>query len=105
MDAAGVLGVVESWRGGGAMNQPPQAGGTSWKPWFPVIDYDRRTSTACSAFSFCLFDVYGIDGQQKIQVQNQDNCKTNCPACSRVCPEDRHHVSQISVADRSTERR
>jgi len=22
-----------------------------------------------------------------IQVQNNDNCKTNCPACSRVCPE------------------
>ena len=23
----------------------------------------------------------------KIQVQNQDHCKTDCPACSRVCPE------------------
>ena len=23
----------------------------------------------------------------KIQVQNQSNCKTDCPACSRVCPE------------------
>jgi ferredoxin len=23
----------------------------------------------------------------KIQVQNNENCKTNCPACSRVCPE------------------
>jgi NAD-dependent dihydropyrimidine dehydrogenase PreA subunit len=37
--------------------------------------------------SFCLFDVYGVDGNHKIQVQNNDNCKTNCPACSRVCPE------------------
>ncbi len=37
--------------------------------------------------SFCLFGVYGVDQQQKIQVQNNDNCKTNCPACSRVCPE------------------
>ena len=37
--------------------------------------------------SFCLFGVYGVDGDQKIQVQNNDNCKTNCPACSRVCPE------------------
>src|SRR5881396_1042618 len=27
------------------------------------------------------------DEQQRIQVQNNDNCKTNCPACSRVCPE------------------
>jgi NAD-dependent dihydropyrimidine dehydrogenase PreA subunit len=37
--------------------------------------------------TFCLFDVYGVDEGQQIQVQNQDNCKTNCPACSRVCPE------------------
>jgi NAD-dependent dihydropyrimidine dehydrogenase PreA subunit len=37
--------------------------------------------------SFCLFGVYGVDGGKRIQVQNNDNCKTNCPACSRVCPE------------------
>ena len=37
--------------------------------------------------SFCLFGVYGADSEGHIQVQNQDNCKTNCPACSRVCPE------------------
>src|SRR6476619_8121794 len=37
--------------------------------------------------SFCLFGVYGVDAEKRIQVQNQDNCKTNCPACSRVCPE------------------
>jgi NAD-dependent dihydropyrimidine dehydrogenase PreA subunit len=37
--------------------------------------------------SFCLFDVYGVSGNKKIQVQNQSNCKTECPACSRVCPE------------------
>ena len=37
--------------------------------------------------SFCLFGVYGVDSGQHIQVQNNDNCKTNCPACSRVCPE------------------
>jgi NAD-dependent dihydropyrimidine dehydrogenase PreA subunit len=37
--------------------------------------------------SFCLFDVYGVSKDGKIQVQNNDNCKTNCPACSRVCPE------------------
>ena len=36
--------------------------------------------------SFCLFDVYGVS-EDKIQVQNQSNCKTDCPACSRVCPE------------------
>jgi len=57
-----------------------------WKPWFPVIDYDRCTN-CMQCLSFCLFGVYGVDEQQRIQVQNNDNCKTNCPACSRVCPE------------------
>jgi Pyruvate/2-oxoacid:ferredoxin oxidoreductase delta subunit len=57
-----------------------------WKPWFPVIDYDRCTN-CMQCLSFCLFGVYGVDASQKIQVQNNDNCKTNCPACSRVCPE------------------
>ena len=57
-----------------------------WKPWFPVIDYDRCTN-CMQCLSFCLFGVYGVDDEKRIQVQNQDNCKTNCPACSRVCPE------------------
>ena len=57
-----------------------------WKPWFPVIDYDRCTN-CMQCLSFCLFGVYGVDGGGKIQAQNHDNCKTNCPACSRVCPE------------------
>jgi Pyruvate/2-oxoacid:ferredoxin oxidoreductase delta subunit len=58
----------------------------AWKPWFPVIDYDRCTN-CMQCLSFCLFGVYGADREGHIQVQNQDNCKTNCPACSRVCPE------------------
>ncbi|MAS92415.1 MAG: Fe-S cluster protein [Verrucomicrobiales bacterium] len=66
------------------MNQPGQTG--AWKPWFPVIDYDRCTN-CMQCLSFCLFDVYGVDDEKQIQVQNNDNCKTNCPACSRVCPE------------------
>ena len=37
--------------------------------------------------SFCLFNVYGVDQNKRIQVQHNDNCKTDCPACSRVCPE------------------
>jgi NAD-dependent dihydropyrimidine dehydrogenase PreA subunit len=63
------------------MNQPGK-----WKPWFPVIDYSRCTN-CMQCLSFCLFDVYGVSEDNKIQVQNNDNCKTNCPACSRVCPE------------------
>ncbi len=69
---------------GSNLNQPGKTG--AWKPWFPVIDYDRCTN-CMQCLSFCLFDVYGVDADKRIQVQNNDNCKTNCPACSRVCPE------------------
>jgi Pyruvate/2-oxoacid:ferredoxin oxidoreductase delta subunit len=58
----------------------------AWKPWFPVIDYDRCTN-CMQCLTFCLFEVYGVDQNDKITVQNQSNCKTDCPACSRVCPE------------------
>jgi len=58
----------------------------AWKPWFPVIDYDRCTN-CMQCLTFCLFEVYGVDQNNKLTVQNQDNCKTDCPACSRVCPE------------------
>ena len=57
-----------------------------WHPWFPVIDYGRCTN-CMQCLSFCLFDVYGSDKAGQINVQNESNCKTNCPACSRVCPE------------------
>lgn len=76
-----IVGAVESVR---AEKKAVQQGG--WKPWFPVIDYDRCTN-CMQCLSFCLFGVYGADREGHIQVQNQDNCKTNCPACSRVCPE------------------
>ncbi|MDB6137700.1 MAG: ferredoxin family protein [Verrucomicrobiaceae bacterium] len=81
LDDAGVVALVEKSRGGRTMNQPGV-----WKPWFPVIDYSRCTN-CMQCLSFCLFDVYGVSKESKIQVQNNDNCKTNCPACSRVCPE------------------
>ncbi|MQA28611.1 MAG: ferredoxin family protein [Luteitalea sp.] len=58
----------------------------AWKPWFPVIDYSRCTN-CMQCLSFCLFEVYGVSAESKIQVQHQSNCKTDCPACSRVCPE------------------
>lgn len=58
----------------------------AWQPWFPVIDYSRCTN-CMQCLSFCLFGVYGVDTEAKIAVESQDNCKTNCPACSRVCPE------------------
>lgn len=58
----------------------------AWKPWFPVIDYERCTN-CMQCLTFCLFEVYGVDEAQKIRVQHPDCCKTDCPACSRVCPE------------------
>lgn len=81
LDVASVLALVEETRGDTPMNRPGV-----WKPWFPVIDYSRCTN-CMQCLSFCLFDVYGVSKDNKIQVQNNDNCKTNCPACSRVCPE------------------
>lgn len=54
--------------------------------WYPVIDYSRCTN-CMECLDFCLFGVYGVDGQERILVENQDQCKRGCPACSRVCPE------------------
>jgi len=81
LNAAQIADLVETTRA--EINAPKHG---EWKPWFPVIDYDRCTN-CMQCLSFCLFGVYGVDGDKRIQVQNNDNCKTNCPACSRVCPE------------------
>ena len=80
-DAARLAEIVEAER-----TRQNAARHGDWKPWFPVIDYDRCTN-CMQCLSFCLFGVYGVDEGGKIQAQNHDNCKTNCPACSRVCPE------------------
>jgi Pyruvate/2-oxoacid:ferredoxin oxidoreductase delta subunit len=81
LDPESIVALVDKTRGSKPMNEPGK-----WKPWFPVIDYSRCTN-CMQCLSFCLFDVYGVSEENKIQVQNNDNCKTNCPACSRVCPE------------------
>ena len=54
--------------------------------WYPVIDYDRCTN-CLECIDFCLFGVFGIDEHDRILVEQEDNCKQGCPACSRVCPE------------------
>lgn len=76
-----VLAIVEALCG---EVQMPKPGG--WKPWFPVIDFGRCTN-CMQCLSFCLFDVYGVSPEGKIQVRHENHCKTDCPACSRVCPE------------------
>jgi NAD-dependent dihydropyrimidine dehydrogenase PreA subunit len=54
--------------------------------WYPVIDYSRCTN-CLECLDFCLFGVYGVDSLERIVVENQDQCKKGCPACSRVCPQ------------------
>jgi NAD-dependent dihydropyrimidine dehydrogenase PreA subunit len=89
-DLATLAAVIErgagSQAGEPATDAPPAGKATPWKPWFPVIDYSRCTN-CMQCLSFCLFEVYGVSADSKIQVQHQSNCKTDCPACSRVCPE------------------
>jgi len=55
--------------------------------WYPVIDFGRCTN-CLECIDFCLFGVYGIDAQETILVEQPDNCRQGCPACSRVCPEN-----------------
>jgi NAD-dependent dihydropyrimidine dehydrogenase PreA subunit len=81
LDAAAVVEAAEKAHEAASAVKPG-----AWKPWFPVIDF-RRCTNCMQCLSFCLFDVYGVSASGKIQVRNQDNCKTDCPACSRVCPE------------------
>jgi NAD-dependent dihydropyrimidine dehydrogenase PreA subunit len=65
---------------------PEQLLQTTGRRWYPVIDYSRCTN-CMECIDFCLFGVYGVNEQERILVENQDNCKKGCPACSRVCPE------------------
>ena len=65
---------------------PEQLLSTPDRRWYPVIDYSRCTN-CMECIDFCLFGVYGVDSLDRINVENQDNCKRGCPACSRVCPE------------------
>jgi len=55
--------------------------------WYPVIDYSRCTN-CMECIDFCLFGVYGVDKVETILVEQPDNCRKGCPACSRVCPEN-----------------
>ena len=81
IDVQAIVSVVESVHAEAGTGRP---GG--WKPWFPVIDFSRCTN-CMQCLTFCLFDVYGVSPDKRIHVQNPSNCKTDCPACSRVCPE------------------
>lgn len=60
---------------------------TNGRRWYPVIDYSRCTN-CMECIDFCLFGVYGVDQIDTILVEQPDNCRKGCPACSRVCPEN-----------------
>ncbi|HBC86022.1 MAG TPA: hypothetical protein DCZ94_03620 [Lentisphaeria bacterium] len=57
----------------------------SWIPWFPAIEYGRCVNCK-QCLSFCLFGVYKLSKDGKVIVAKPENCKTNCPACAKVCP-------------------
>ena len=70
--------------GKGEVNRIEESGG---RRWYPVIDYSRCTN-CMECIDFCLFGVYGVDRIDTILVEQPDNCRKGCPACSRVCPEN-----------------
>ena len=55
-----------------------------WVPWFPVIDSDRCVNCGKCA-DFCMFGVYEKTGG-RFRVAKPAACKTDCPACARICP-------------------
>lgn len=84
-------------------DEAPRHGEVVRRRWYPVIDYSRCTN-CMECIDFCLFGVYGLDQHGSILVEQQDNCKKGCPACSRVCPANAivfpgHKTPAIAGAD------
>ncbi|HYG73561.1 MAG TPA: ferredoxin family protein, partial [Planctomycetota bacterium] len=64
---------------------PPPENAALSPRWYPVIDYDQCTN-CMECMDFCLFGVYSVDHAATLRVAQQDQCRLDCPACSRVCP-------------------
>lgn len=58
-------------------------------PWYPTIDRSRCTGCG-TCEDYCLFSVYTLEPKrplnERVRVSAPLNCKTGCPACSRLCP-------------------
>lgn len=81
----GSLKIDGPWSAADSVSQPLRLEETITRRWYPVIDYSRCTN-CMECIDFCLFGVYGVDGAETILVEQPDNCRKGCPACSRVCP-------------------
>ncbi len=82
MDAEVILDAISE---ASPVDMPPSSH-DDWRPWFPVIDYDR-CSNCGQCLSFCLFGVYSRSPEGNVIVTNPRSCKYNCPACARICPQ------------------
>lgn len=80
---AGELGVSEVMPGAAA-EAVVESEASGWVAWYPVIDYPRCVSCG-KCVDFCMFGVYFKEGG-RVAVEKPENCKTNCPACARMCP-------------------
>ena len=56
-----------------------------WKAWYPVIDVSRCTQCG-KCVDFCFFGVYQKNDKE-VKAASPKNCKNNCPACARMCPQ------------------
>ena len=97
------LGTDLSVGSAGPTAQPKRIEEDPSRRWYPVIDFSRCTN-CMECIDFCLFGVYGVDGAETILVEQPDNCRKGCPACSRVCPENaiifpQHKTPAIAGAD------
>ncbi len=52
--------------------------------WYPVLDKTRCMECG-KCHDFCLFGVYTVENKC-VRVAQPQNCKNNCPACARMCP-------------------
>ena len=81
LSGADVLQAVEEAREAFQLPRPGQ-----WIPWFPVLDYDRCARCGQCA-NFCIFGTFSVSDDGTVRVANPEDCKTDCPACARICPQ------------------